>query len=141
MNNIIVDTGFWFALYREKDAHHNKAVKLSEYLDIGEVIIPFPSLYETINTHFTKRVEYMDSFKRFINRKNVHLVDDSPYKDSALDLTINSSINLKRSLSLVDMIIRLMISDVKMNIKYLLTFNAGDFIDVCLPRKIEILSE
>ena len=138
--NIIVDTGFWFALYDERDEYHNKAVELFEYLDMGKVIIPFPSLYETINTRFAKRVEYMESFKRFIERENVFLVDDSSYKDAALELTIDSSIGLKKPFSLVDMVIRLMISDVNMKIDYLLTFNKSDFMDVCLSRKIEILS-
>ena len=141
MNNIIIDSGFWYALYEERDEYHDKAVELFEYLDMGKVIIPFPSLYEVINTRFAKRVEYMESFERFIRSENVILVDDLLYKDTALELTIDSSISLKRPLSLVDMIIRLMVSDVNMNIHYLLTFNKNDFIDVCLPRNINILSE
>ena len=108
---------------------------------MGKIIIPFPSLYELMNTRFAKRVDYMESFKKFIEGENVILVDDSPYKDTALELTIDSSIHLKKPFSLVDMIIRLMVSDVDMNIHYLLTFNKSDFIDVCLPRNIEILSE
>jgi len=138
--NIIVDTGFWFAFYDERDEYHSKAVELFEYLDMGKVIIPFPSLYETINTRFAKRVECMESFKRFIERENVYLVDDTSYKDAALELTVNSSNGLKKPFSLVDMVIRLMMSDVDMNIDCLLTFNKSDFIDVCLSRKIEILS-
>ena len=141
MNNIIIDSGFWYALYEERDEYHDKAVELFEYLDMGKVVIPFPSLYEVMNTRFAKRVDYMESFKRFINSENVVLVDDSPYKDTALELTMDSSIILKKPFSLVDMIIRLMVSDVDMNIHYLLTFNKSDFIDVCLQRNVDILSE
>ena len=141
MNNIIVDTGFWYAFYEERDKYHHQASKLFEYLSIGRIIIPFPSLYETINTRFAKNISYMESFKKLIESNNVVLVDDAPYKETALELTMNSSINFKKPYSLVDMIIRLMVSDIDMNINYLLTFNKGDFIDVCLPRQIEILSE
>jgi Predicted nucleic acid-binding protein, contains PIN domain len=116
MNNIIVDTGFWYAFYEERDDYHNKAAELFEYLSMGKIIIPFPSLYETINTRFAKRVDYMANFKRLIESDNVVLVDDSPYKDIALELTMDSSINKKKPYSLVDMIIRLMVSDVNMNI-------------------------
>ena len=141
MYNVIVDSGFWYALYEERDEHHNKALELVEYLDMAMIIIPFPSLYELMNTRFTKRVEYMESFNKFLEGDSVVLVDDSSYRDIALDLTIDSSINLKKPYSLVDMIIRLMLSDVNMNIHYLLTFNKSDFIDICLYRNIEILSE
>ena len=140
-HNIIVDSGFWYALYEKRDEYHEKAIELVEYLEMATIIIPFPSLYELVNTRFAKRVDYMESFKKIIARENVVLLDDSSYKDTALELTISSSINLKKPFSLVDMIIRLMISDVDMNIHYLLTFNKGDFIDVCLPRNINILSE
>ena len=139
--NIIVDSGFWYALYEKRDEYHSKALELVEYLEMATIIIPFPSLYELMNTRFAKKVEYMESFKKLIARENIVLVDDSSYKDTALELTIGSSINLKKPYSLVDMIIRLMISDVNLNIHYLLTFNKSDFIDVCLHRNVNILHE
>jgi predicted nucleic acid-binding protein len=138
--NIIVDSGFWFGLYEERDQHHNKAIELVDYLDKANIIIPFPCLYEMINTRFTKRIEYMESFRNLIERDNVLMVNDAPYKDIALKLTMDASICRKKQFSLVDMIIRLMISDVNMDIHYLMTFNKGDFIDICMTRNIIILS-
>jgi hypothetical protein len=48
---------------------------------------------------------------------------------------------LNRPLSLVDTVIREMLSDESLKIDYLITFNIKDFIDVCSRRNITILSE
>ena len=139
MNKVIVDTGFWYALYDERDEYHQQAIKLFEYLSMSKIIIPFPSLYETINTRFAKKRVCMEEFEMLLKGENVVLLDDTDYKDEALELTIESS-KLKKPYSLVDMIIRLMLSDNNIDINYMLTFNKGDFIDVCLSKQIEILS-
>lgn len=58
MNNVLVDTGFWFALYDEKDQYHNKALKVMDRLINSRFLIPFPTLYETLNTSFVKKKEF-----------------------------------------------------------------------------------
>jgi predicted nucleic acid-binding protein len=142
MNNILIDTGFWYALYNEREKeYYNKAHELLDYLSLGNIIIPFPSLYETINTRFSKHIRGLEDFKRIIERNNAKLIDDSSYKSDALKLVFESSLLLKRPLSLVDLIIRLMLSDEKLDINYLISFNPKDFIDVCLKRRIQILSD
>ena len=138
MNNILIDSGFWYALFNERDEHYKTANKLFGYLDKGMIIIPFPSLYETINTRFSKRIDHMIKFEKIIERQNVVLLDDSSYKNSALKNTFAYSFKSK-NISLVDMIIRLIILD--QNINYLLTFNKKDFIDICLKRRVSILPE
>lgn len=59
MNNVLVDTGFWFALYDEKDQYHNKALKVMDRLINSRFLIPFPTLYETLNTSFVKKGIYV----------------------------------------------------------------------------------
>ena len=141
MNNIIIDTGFWFALFDSRDQYHNEANELSEYLELGNIIIPFPTLYESINTRFTKRKEWMTEFEKILERPNVTLISDISYKDSALNLTFETTIEQNRPISLVDTIIRIMLDDSNLDIDYLMSFNVGDFFDVCQKRRIEIISE
>jgi len=138
MTNILIDTSFWYALYNVRDEHYNKANELIEYLSLGNIIIPYPCLYETINTRFAKN--NLSDFKRIIEKHSTFLIEDNSYKSEALDFTFNSSIKLFKPYSLVDMVIRLMLEDETLNINYLISFNPEDFIDVCCKRRIEILS-
>ena len=79
MNNIIVDSGFWYALYDKRDQYHAEANELAEYLELGNIVMPFPTLYESINTRFTKRTDWMKEFERLLELNNVQLIDDSEY--------------------------------------------------------------
>ena len=141
MKNILIDTGFWFGLYDKRDTYYNQANKLYEFLLLGRILIPYPSLYETINTRFAKNKEGIEAFEKIINRTEVTLIDDNDYKTEALELTMNSSIRMNKPYSLVDMIIRLMLSDKNLKIDYLISFNPNDFFDVCSKKNIEILYE
>lgn len=137
MDSILIDSGYWYALYDTKDQYHSKANKIADYLSIGNIVLPFPTLYETLNSKFSKNKEWLSRFKDLISNPNVILFPDSDYKDEALRLTLVSV----RNLSLVDTVLRLMLDDRSINIKYLITFNVGDFIDVCATRNISIINE
>jgi hypothetical protein len=43
-------------------------------------------------------------------------------------------------MSLVDITLRLMLDDVNLKIDALITFNVGDFVDVCSAKGIELIS-
>lgn len=141
MNNILIDTGFWYGLYDRRDNFYHQANNLYEYLALGQILIPYPTIYETINTRFSKNKEGIESFEKLISEPNVILIDDSNYKGTALELTFNSSIRLNKPYSLVDMILRLILSDSTLKIDFLLSFNPEDFFDVCASRNISILTE
>ncbi|MDP4187384.1 MAG: hypothetical protein Q8907_06285 [Bacteroidota bacterium] len=141
MNNILVDTGFWYALYTERDEYYIKANELVEYLELGNVLIPYPSLYETINTRFSKNTKGLCDFKSRLEQNNFELLEDEEYKSDAIQLTFESSLYMKKPISLVDMVIRQMLADDKLNINFLITFNPEDFIDVCIQHRIKIISE
>jgi predicted nucleic acid-binding protein len=140
MNNILIDTGFWIALYDRRDSYNRIANDMFDYLALGNVIIPYPSLYETINTRFAKNMPGMKNFKMLLERTNFQLLDDADYKEFALESAFNFAFNSKRSLSLVDMVIRQMLADERQKIDYLISFNQGDFVDICTRRNIGILS-
>jgi len=141
MKNILIDTGFWFGLYDKRDNFYHQANELFEYLSLGQILIPYPSLYETINTRFAKNKEGIEAFEKLISKPEVILIDDKDYKNEALELTMNSSIRMNKPYSLVDVIIRLMLSDKNLKIDYLISFNPNDFFDVCSNKNIEILYE
>jgi len=141
MNNILIDSGFWYALYDKRDSYYDKAQEIFEYFSIGNVLIPYPSLYETINTRFVKNEIGLRDFKLLITGQNVLLLDDQEYKSEALELTFKSALDLKKPFSLVDIIIRLMLADEKLRINYLISFNPGDLIDICGKRSISLLSD
>ncbi|MBU0558269.1 MAG: hypothetical protein KJ799_05050 [Bacteroidetes bacterium] len=138
--NIIADTGFWFALYEPRDSFYISANLIAGLIVNQNIFLPWPCLYETINTRFAKHKEYMQAFEIFVSKANVSLINDEEYKERALKLVFEYSKNGKRPFSLVDIILREILSDDSYKIDYLLTFNTGDFIDICYKRKIEIYS-
>jgi predicted nucleic acid-binding protein len=52
--NIIADTGFWIAYFDERDQYHSDAIREEQFIFRNKIICPFPSLYEFLNTKFTK---------------------------------------------------------------------------------------
>lgn len=139
MSNILIDTCFWYGLYDTSDQHHHQSYKLADYLHLAEIIIPFPTLYETLNTRFTSQALWLNQFEILTKNSNIHFIDDTEYKENVYALTVDSSINRHRPLSLVDMVIRLMLEDVNLKIDYLITYNKSDFIDVCTRKNIILL--
>jgi predicted nucleic acid-binding protein len=140
MSNILTDSCFWFALYDERDEHYSKAQKLAKSLDFANIILPYPILYETLNTRFCK-AESIHSFNEILKKEKTILIPDDKYRDIALNITLRDSVNKKRPMSLVDMIIRLMLDDVNLKIDTLITFNTKDFIDLCYSKNIELISD
>lgn len=139
--NVLVDTGFWYSYLgtREVD-RHNVAEELYNRCEALEAdfIIPFPTLYEAINTKLLKEKNYTvaDKFLKKL-QSDPHFVKiyDDEYRDIAYDLTLKENY---RRYSLVDNIIRVMMDSDNMRIDALLTFNIEDFCDVTSKRSIEI---
>jgi predicted nucleic acid-binding protein len=135
--NIIFDTGYWFALYDSRDSHHEEALLFSEYISPHRKVIPWPSLYETLNTRFVRRQEWLYSFKSLIADQNTILIHDEKYRDNAIKSVFFQS-KSHRKLSLVDLVIREILLDVSINIDAIFTFNISDFEDICWKRNIEL---
>src|SRR5262249_46577904 len=137
--NLILDTGFWIGLYNERDEHHEKAVEFALLFDYCNLLIPWPSLYETLNSGFVMRSALLHRFELLLDRPGTLRLSDELYREQAL---VNVSLlnrgrgRRARGISLVDIIIRAMIEDVNIKIDALITFNRPDFLEVCLSRRV-----
>lgn len=138
-NRILVDTGFWYAVFDKKDCHRKQAENIMDkYFDktAYEIIVPFPTMYELLRTKFVKNKTALDEIKQLFQSGRITKIHDDDYRANALDLTLTEP---KRNISLVDNIIRLMLNDKTLMPKGLITFNIGDFQDICIKNGIEIL--
>lgn len=134
----LVDTGYWYALVDHREKLHPKALELSEILhNSRSYLLPWPVMYETLCTRFTRKPAAMKTIELMLKRPNAVWIDDVKYREEALERTFASA--PKRALSLVDNILRLMLEDRSLPIDCLYTFNVGDFFDICHRRQIEIM--
>jgi predicted nucleic acid-binding protein len=140
--NLLLDTGFWYALYDSGDTYYENAQILAELLqlDIHNLIIPWPCLYETLNTRFVKRRAWFDSFAAYANRNNTLQLPDEAYRQDALMRVFRNS-TPRLSLSLVDEVIRSVLLDTSIKIDAIVTFNPRYFSDICYKRNIELIFE
>ncbi len=74
--NILIDTGFWIALYNERDRYHNDAIEIIELIADSNLILPWPTLYETINTRFSKNADGISNFEELIKEVAVTSIPD-----------------------------------------------------------------
>lgn len=134
----MIDTCFLYALFDAKDSYYSEASKKRERIESLRLAIPWPCLYETVNTRFVKEPARIKNFEQLLKRPSVACIDDAGYRDRAYDMTVEFSIKHKRTISLTDMVMRLMLDDVNIRVSYLFTFNPRDFADVCRRRGIEL---
>ena len=134
--SLLVDTGYFIALYDKRDHHFAVAQRNEHLLDLHPVVLPWPVLYETINTRFAKRPDVLTRIDAVITKADTLLLDDSPYREGAYRQVLRTS--GRRPLSLVDAVLRAVIEDGNVRIAGLLTFNARDFHDLCRPRYVDL---
>ncbi len=134
--SIVIDTGFWFALFDDRDRYHEDALLYFEYIDHHRLVIPWPTLYETLNTRFSRRQSWVGRFHRIIKSHSVFYIADNDYKEVSLKQFFNE----RQRVSLVDIIIRNILEDDSLKIDAILTFNESDFIDICYRNGIELFN-
>lgn len=135
---VLVDTGFFFALRDSRDQYHASANAKKHLLDSSRIILPWPVLYETLNTRFVGLPGAIDWFDRLLLAPTTELLDDSQYRDASYR-TVSATGRQGRRLSLVDTVLRSIIEDVNVRVAGVLTFNPRDFVDVCRQHQIEML--
>jgi predicted nucleic acid-binding protein len=136
---VLLDTGFWIALYDANDQHHETANSFLDLVSDESILIPWPTAYAFLNTRFTRNHWRIQGFANFVKGSSlVEWIDDAPYRKTALDKFLK---NQGKKFSLVDLVIREILSEVNIRIDYLVTFNSGDFKDVCDRRGIEIYNQ
>ena len=138
IGGMLIDTGFFFALHRKSDDHHAAASAKKELLDTSTVILPWPILYETLNTRFVGTPDALDWFDQLVQSPNTELLDDSKYREMSYQTVLTDS-SRKRRLSLVDVVLRSIIEDPNVRVAGILTFNHRDFVDVCQRHQVEMV--
>ncbi len=139
MENALADTGLWYAIFDRRDQYHSEAQEKAEALEPFQIVLPWPTLYETLRTKFVRNRTALGQFERYLKRPNVTYLDDSSFRKAAFEMALESSLRQNRPLSMVDCLIRLLLEDVNTWISYLATLNARDFADVCRKKGIEII--
>ena len=102
-------------------------------------VLPWPILYETINTRLVRDPDKVAQFERLANAPETEFIDDSPYRRAAYDDVIARAKAGHYPLSLVDAILHSIITDPDIRMDAMLTFNLSDFGIVCSERGIDIL--
>ena len=136
---ILVDSGFFFALFEPRDCHHADAVEMEEWLERFPVVVPWPILYETINTRFVRRPTTIARFETILRRPDAELLDDSRYRRDAYEETLEQARRGYGARSLVDSVLCAVLADPNVRISAMLTFNQRDFASLCASRDIELL--
>jgi predicted nucleic acid-binding protein len=113
----LVDTSFWYAAFTERDQHFNDAQTKLEQLMNLKFMIPWPILYETVNSKFVQDPLRIREFESILKRPNAVLLDDTDYKSQALERTLSLTAGHKRRCSLVDNVLRLIIEDASNKIR------------------------
>lgn len=144
MNNVLIDSCFWFSYLGTRNDNNQVIAKvIYERLEKNScnLIIPYPSLYETINTKLLrdKNRKAADWFlKQLVSNPRYYKIYDDSYRESAFAKTLEGR---NRGISLVDQILREMMKDKLLRIDTLITFNTGDFIDVCSKYGVDLINE
>ena len=130
-NRILVDTSFFYGIFDKRDQHHADAKKiniekLGDPPDTCSFVLPWPILYETVNTRFVKH-GHLSKLEEFLRHQRTELFDDMPYRQrvykSARDYPREPKFRIPADASLVDSILRLMIEDSSAKIDGIITFD------------------
>lgn len=136
MKKILIDTCYWIALLNERDQHHLEAQKIEASIEFHTFLVPWPTMFECVNTRSARRKDITARFMKFLMRSNTEFIDDTPYREESLRFVLS---NHHHTLSLTDHVLRSMMSDDDLSIDAFLSFNLSDFYDVCANRGIELI--
>ena len=140
-NTLLVDSGFFFALLDPRDQHHAAAREKQDWLEMLSIVMPWPILYETINTRFTRRPGTIARFESIIHAPETEFLDDGPYRLEAYEDTLAQAKAPRHAMSLVDSVLCAILDDTNVRIDAMLTFNFRDFRPVCNRRGVELLTD
>ena len=139
MEYTLVDTGIWIAMFDPRDQHRERIGEIAEYLDSCHLILPWPTLYETLRTRLVRNRCALQSFEVYLKRPRISFLDDEPYREKAIELCFSARLQTYHPLSMVDCLIRLILEDINVKVNYLATFNNEDFMDICQKRQVGII--
>ena len=138
---ILIDSGYWFGFFTKTDKHHTTARVIADLIKDFVLVVPFPSMYEVLNSKFIKNKQILLQFEQTMNSNRVEFIYDESYRENALINTYDVHRKPIPKISLVDSIIREILKDTNIKIDYVATFNEKDFKDVCDMRNVQIITE
>lgn len=122
---VIIDTCFWIALLDPKDfVNKSEAERIADLIEDQYLIIPFPTLYEFVNSRLSRR-DTKVQFETIISRPNIIKLCDTEYKEIALENFFQKSNSYYSDVSLVDEVIKLILEDKLIGVDYIATFDLG----------------
>ena len=126
MKTIILDTGYWIALFsQEKEKEKQKTiVEVTRLIDENNysILIPFPTLYEFLNSKLSRKKDKLNLVNELSKSKYVKIYDDK-YRDNALKKYSEQFSYSISDISLVDEVIKEMIEDDKLRTDSIVTFD------------------
>ena len=137
----LLDSGYIFALLNDDDNYHLEAVEWSNHFSEFTLVLPWPILYETLNTKMMKAFDQdkslLRTFSDIIELPNVELLSDGEYRRLALE-DIRRHERSYEYISLVDRILMGIIEDIEVGVRHLFTFDRRDFSEVCARNSVTI---
>ena len=81
--SVLADTGYWIALFDPRESAHQEVLGSAELIDLLTLVMPWPTLYETLRTRFVRRRDWVARLDQRLKRPNVALIDDRDYCEEA----------------------------------------------------------
>ena len=127
MKTILLDTGYWIALFSpEKEKEKQDVIEyVSKLIDESNytVIIPFPTLYEFLNSKLSRKGKQKFNLESALSKQKYVKIYDNDYREKALkNFTYQFSFT-NTDISLVDEVIKEMIEDVNLKTDIIVTFD------------------
>lgn len=134
--SVLMDSCIWFDYLEAKE----ETVQFYNILNRERAvfIVPYPSLYEVLNTRLVRRRQKLFIFENILTTPQIRFFDDVPYRDDARREVFDKA-RWGFDYSFVDCVFREILMDRDNRIDYLATINTKDFADVCALRNIEII--
>ena len=137
IRGVIADTCFWIDAFDPRGSHHKEAAHYLDELRDHVILMPWPIMYEVLRTRTIKNPIMTRAFERVLARPKIYRIDDTEYRDDCIERTFSLA-ERGRHISLVDMVVRAVITGGKYRITQLLTFNVADFQDVCHDKNVSV---
>jgi predicted nucleic acid-binding protein len=132
MKTILLDTGYWIALFSpEKEKEKQDVVEqVSKLIDGNNytVIIPFPTLYEFLNSKLSRKGRQKFNLEAELSKQKYEKIYDEKiydekYRKKALENFFKQFSFVNYDISLVDEIIKEMIGDTTLKTDIIVTFD------------------
>lgn len=144
MSVFLCDSCFIISLADNTESMHKISCAYLQTHKAGHYyLIPYPSMFETLSQRMVDNTQAMVRLEQLFLKNpeiNIVYISDRTYRDVSLTECMNDPQNIERHLSFVDTIIRNMIKSKNIRKDALISFNSGDFRDVCTQNRVDLIT-